>query len=695
MEIEEVAPAASPVVTVVPAAGANAAAAAAAPAKGRTINRKPASTITIPKPSTSLTLFRPPATSPVRPPKRNASSDTNLSLSAVKTRKWIQEAKSFRGLDRTPLVRKFEKIIESGEEGAVLVDHILTILREILQQNNFKHYSILPIILDYLPFQDRRKFVLPLIGESLIYPSLLRSLHYLNYTGFGGIPLIDAVVHPELSSTANLANVDSYLMFLRPSQVQDFFVFAASVSFKASSEIRDQFSAFSCFSDEYHRNADFSVFTKEKIIPVIFRICEQRQIPIPEEFKVVALEQHLAVLVGELSNGNIHTTDFDSLVREAVTRLGTGMQPVICFLMSKIRIYPSLLASEFGITPPPVSNFANLIDFKDQCCDTRQHRLTAPTMQNIGRVFITDHLTLEVLRSELHTSKFISIMHHEPPKTLPQAGKCDLISIRTRNQAFHIMPVTNPVSSRDAIGVLRLFEGTVYVRSPQGLYKILLESYSWSANFFDITPYLENHVYHNLQEDRLTTFSDVSHILFSCAPCWRGKVFSFHARPSWTAMRHREIAVSLVYVLGQQHIKAHVQSAGADIQRVGDEEEERHRQEEERHCQEEERRRQEEEELRRQEEEERLQQEEEERLRIEAERLREEMRRQDELQERIRRQYEEVERDRLRNSLRGHRDRSPTRRPSGSSDRPSGSSDRRRRSDAYEPAEDISGRRRR
>ena len=686
MEVEEVAAATSGAAAAA-AAAKSVAAGAAAPPKSRVIVRKSASTTQVPRPSPSSKRPQPPTTSPIRPPKRTSASDTNVSLSATQTRKWAQEAASFRGLDRTPLVQRFDRIIEIGEGGTVLVDHILAIVRDIIQQNNFKHYAILPIILDHLPFQDRRKFVLPLISESLIYPSLLRSLHYLNFDGFGGIPLIDAVVHPELSGTANLANVDAYVKYLSSSQIEDFFVFAASVSLKGRSEIRDQFSAFSCFSKDYLKNVDFGVFSKESILPIIIRICEQRQIPIPEGFKIIALEQHLAVLVGELTNANIHTTDFDSLVREAVSRLGVGMQSIVRFLIDKVKVYPSLLASEFGFTPPPVSEIANLIDFKDPACNTRQHRLTAPTMQNIGQVFISDYLTLEILRSELLTSKFISLMHHEPPKTLPLAAKCDLISIRTRNQVFHILPITYPAASRDAIGVLRSFEGTVYVRSPQGLYKILLEAYGWSASFFDITPYLENHVYHNLQEDRLTTFSDVSHILFNCAPCWSGKVFSAHKCPSRRAIQHREIAVSLVYVLGQQRIKAHDQSAGADTRRAGDEEEERRRQEEERH-------RQEEEELRRQEEEDRLQQEEEERIRLKAERLREETRRLDEERERARRRREDLERERQRSSLRRHRDRSPNRRPSDSTERRR-SPDHGRRSDAYEPAEDVTDSRRR
>ena len=519
---------------------------------------------------------------------------------------------------------------------------------------------------------------------------MLQSLNYLGYDGFGGIPLIDAVVRPETSTTTNLTNIDTYLQFLTIPQIQVFFNFAANVSYKSRSEIRDQFSAFPYFSDNYISSTDFSALTLEKCLPVIRRICDKRQIPIPDKFKIVALERHLAFLVEELTNSYIHPRDFDSLVREAVHRLGLGMEPVISFLCNKVKDYPQLLAHEFGITAPYELENANPIEFTDLSCDTRQHRLTAPTMNDIGQCFVNDDLALHLLRTELAGSKFISIMHHEPPKTLPNAGKCDLISIRTRNRGFHISPITDPGESHDAIGILRSFDGIVYAWCPQGLYNILLRNYGWNANFYDITPHLENHIHRNLQEERKATLTDVSYILFNCAPCWRGRTFSWHKRPSRPAMRHREIILSLIYVLGEREIKAHEQSAGADIQEAGEdwgeEAEERRR-----HLEEEERRRQEEESRRQ--EEERQRQEVDDRLFQESEKLREETRR-------LERRREEIERDRLRNSLRGHRDRSPARRTSDSSDRPSDSSgrqrspDHRRRSDAYEPAEDITRRRR-
>ena len=261
-------------------------------------------------------------------------------------------------------------------------------------------------------------------------------------------------------------------------------------------------------------------------------------------------------------------------------------------------------------------------------------------------------------------------MHREPPNYLPYADRWDLLTIRTQDHAFHILPTTDSSIARHAINVLQSFEGYVYARSPQGLHRILQEEYAWAPEFYDITPALEEFINKDTlaPRHRQSSFSDIANILFKCSPCWKGRIFSCHARPSRCALRHREYFVSQVYVFALCFIGAHKQPGPA----VGAAavEEERRREEEERLLREEDDRRQ---------------REEGERIRIEEavrQEVEEEERRIQEVEEQIRARRRENQRKSLQCNTRSSR-RSRSR-----------SRDRRRSSGAAESADDSSRRRR-
>ena len=269
-------------------------------------------------------------------------------------------------------------------------------------------------------------------------------------------------------------------------------------------------------------------------------------------------------------------------------------------------------------------------------------------MKNIIQVFINSVDSLDLFRNALKNADFVAIMHHEPPISLPFAAHLDLITIRTMNHVFHILPVSNPASSQSAISILRSYarDGFIYGRSPQGLCRILQDLYAWEPNVYDVTPYIEQQA-----GVRESTVRDLVSFLFDCdrGPCPQGRVFSCHARPSRTAIRHREFLVSVIYSLAVRKIGAHKKNverraAAAQAAAEAKKEDERAQREEERlRIEEVERRRQEEREERR------LQQE-------RSDKEAEEMQAEAEALARRQRKHEE---ERRRLAVREERDRSP------------------------------------
>ena len=127
---------------------------------------------------------------------------------------------------------------------------------------------------------------------------------------------------------------------------------------------------------------------------------------------------------------------------------------------------------------------------------------------------------------------------------------------------MHILPLTDSSVARWAINILQSFKCYIYARSPQALHRILQEEYAWTPTFFDITT-LDNLINKNTPDQwRQSSFSVFANTVFECPPCWKGRIFSCHARPSRCALRHREYFVSVVYVFALRYIGAHKQLPG-------------------------------------------------------------------------------------------------------------------------------------
>ena len=143
----------------------------------------------------------------------------------------------------------------------------------------------------------------------------------LNYRGFGALPLFDILVFPDNSKSTNDSASLSYLLFLAPKQVR-FFTFSTSILDKSKEEIVDAFKQQSVFPESYLNDVDVAkVFSRDNLLNLVLKVCDLRQLSFPDSLKVAALEVHLAFLVVKLGSSYIHTTDFDSMVREAVDRL--------------------------------------------------------------------------------------------------------------------------------------------------------------------------------------------------------------------------------------------------------------------------------------------------------------------------------------------------------------------------------------
>ena len=370
------------------------------------------------------------------------------------------------------------------------------------------------------------------------------------------------------------------------------------------------------------------------------------------------------------------------MVRGATDRLELDMTPVVNFLSDKVATYPSMLAKEFGVPVPLATTNQSLVSFQDENCVAKGHLRSSLLMNNVKPIFVIDESTLAILRIDLDKAEFVAVMHHEPPKSLPYADRWDLLTIRTMDHAFHILPLTDSTIARHAVNVFQSFKGLVYARSPQGLHRILQEEYAWAPTFCDITQSLDAIINKSVPESqwRQSSFSDICNTLFGCPPCWKGRVFSCHARPSRCALRHIEHFVSLVYVFARRHIGAHVRMEGDVGAAAGSP-----AVEEERRVEEERLQREEEDRLRFEEE----QRVEEERLRVLQE-FEEEEKRHHEAGELLRKRRREFEHDGSREDVRSRkrsRSRSPDRRRS--SGRSSG-----RSLDNAVSAEDSSRRRR-
>ena len=146
------------------------------------------------------------------------------------------------------------------------------------------------------------------------------------------------------------------------------------------------------------------------------------------------------------------------MVQEAVDRLDLDLGPVINFLYNKVATYPALLATEFGLPLPLANSDCALIAFEDKKCASKGHFRTS-ILINVKPVMVIEESTLAILRIDLDKVEFVAVMHHEPPKSLPYADHWDLLTIRTMDHAFHIMPLTKPFDRASSYQPPPIFQG--------------------------------------------------------------------------------------------------------------------------------------------------------------------------------------------------------------------------------------------
>ena len=242
------------------------------------------------------------------------------------------------------------------------------------------------------------------------------------------------------------------------------------------------------------------------------------------------------------------------ILEEAIVRLEIDPDFAIDYFRTRIFEVAEHLAAEFGrITPLPSASADDAhasTPFRNFQC-ARHHGVLAQVMEGVHQVIINDTSAIHKLQQDLEISPRIVFTHHEQPTILPQAATMDMLTIRTMNYVFHCLLVAVPSFNQRIFRILKNYasKGTIFGRSPQNLSRFLKESYDWAPTIVDT----------KLTADELiggpSTFTNIAHLLFGVPFCWRGKVFSAHIKPSQTALQHRNIYASCLYLFAMEYIE--------------------------------------------------------------------------------------------------------------------------------------------
>ena len=530
-----------------------------------------------PTPTTPAT---PRQSSPIRAPPR---LETRNNRAHQPPKNWRDDAYFLEKCQtKAAAVKCFVRMMTAEKQQERLIERIIYVLKS-LPPSTCKNYA--PLAFSHAPFPIRHELASRIVGARLIHSSFLHSLTLLSYAEMPCAVLIDALLNHESDDHS----LESYLTLTTQATAAEFVDFVApSIREEIDVEqIRTELITYKPFPPNYlAREEDRKRFTPSRMASLLNKICEAKDIPLPMNAKIVLFAEFSMYLVKQFAEGNIYTGDFLLMVREALSRYEIPLARAIPVLHEDIPDLARHLAEQADLSTPEPSESSSTIPFLDTPC-SNDHSRILPVMDGISEIFIHNQATLNRLKEDLENTSCITLIHHEPPRLMPNTVPIDMLTIRTFKRVFHVFATTSPYLFRATINLLRIYEtkGIIYSWRPSGFVRMMIEQHAWSPILADINVEMSRQL--ELSEFSL---SDLSRKLFNVPFCRHARIFSAHVRPSSPASDHRSLLVSLLHVAALKFVCLHQPTAGeqtAETQAaINEAAEERERQERERQEQE-------------------------------------------------------------------------------------------------------------
>ena len=379
---------------------------------------------------------------------------------------------------------------EGGADDDKIITHLSHILKGITK-NTARKFAI--ALADYLPYRLREKFIISVMHKHIIHQSLLHTLNTIGYGNLGGAVIIDQLfqkpdTHPIL---------DEYLSSIPTYDAQDFVHFAVPLIGKSSTEVKDIIRNHPHIHPRYLETESIEENIKPiKIANLIAKVCESKNLITPDSVKIIRVEYYFQFICDQFEQKNLHSGDILSMVREAIHRSALPPTIAVDFFKNTLIEIAEQLAEKYNLpkpAPSAVPGVARLIPLRDWPCHPDHYKVMKKAMDGVNQIIINSDTLLEIFKAELEKNRCISLMHHEPPLTMPYKETHDMLTIRSAEHVFHVLTVANPGFARRVIHALQNFynaNGVIYARSPQGLIKILHDEYSWKPEICDIQPYV-------------------------------------------------------------------------------------------------------------------------------------------------------------------------------------------------------------
>ena len=449
---------------------------------------------------------------------------------------WKDDVFNISNVNKLSAGKFFERIVEAEEDEEVLLRRLIYVLQA---QEPSHCRNIGPIAFTRVPFRISQRFAIQLIQGKLIHHSYLHTLSLLSYGELPGEVMLDQLTQPDSDSHF----LEDYLTLVTPDQVSQMVSFATPLVLDDPHIIKAKMANCTPFPLDYvEREEALKSFSPARLAKLISTVCRAKDIELPRLIKLILFEEFSDHLIKQLNEKYVFTNDFVVMVREALVRLQLETELAVSFFAAKIPELAIYFAAQAGLPVPVIPSDSLKIPFVNSVC-TEDHTRTSRSMLGCGEIIINNDCTLGVLRRELGESDFITLIHHEPPLRMPYADPIDMITIRTKNFAFHVFEKPSPFHFRATIDLLKVFEqgNHIYSWSPAGLLKILCDRFGWIPYLVDLKPRMNEF----FEKDNVT-LSDLSRRLYHAPLCWRARTFSAHVRPSLLATTHRAIVASII-----------------------------------------------------------------------------------------------------------------------------------------------------
>ena len=498
----------------------------------------------------------PPSTSQRRHSRSRPGHRTFESTQQQRTRsstpaapkQWRDNAYEISRCSKAAALKRFERIFASEEEDdETLIKHIIFIFKA---QTESHRRHIIPTVFPSTPFDIRNRLVTAILQNHILHHSYLHTLSLLAHAQISGLVIIDQLLQPNSDDHF----LDEFLPFITPGQGDDFVDFATILARNGPHEMKARILRCGLFPLTYLDNVDMDrIFAPQRIADLVAKVCRAKDLTIPDPIKELLINKFFDFCVTKFSQGIIYTSDFVSMVSESLVRLDLPPEVAVAFFADKIPKLAKYIATHSQLPLPEEPTNATTTPFVDSPCGS-DHAIISPVMHNISEVYLNGESGLNLLRQDLSLSQCISMMHHEPPLTLPYADSLGMLSLRTLNHVFHVQPTPTPHIFRSAITLLREYNAkhVIYAWCSSGLARVLAERHSWSPDLHDIKNEMNG-----ITGKENAAFNDIAKKLFGVSICWKGRIFAGHVRPSRVATSHRALAVSLLHKAAIKFIRRH------------------------------------------------------------------------------------------------------------------------------------------